>query len=119
MQLQKLGIEVRKIGDLKNLFTDVDVVLSKYSIPLKGVSVGVQIHTVAHALHKMFRAEKHFSICVVENCAKTCQVVISKERLDIYSSIHCVDWSEMTPEYRQMICAMVLDDFREVLTIDL
>jgi hypothetical protein len=28
---------------------------------------------------------------------------------------HCIEWSEMLPDYRQMLVAMVLDDFRTVL----
>lgn len=35
--------------------------------------------------------------------------------MKVYQTQHCIDWSEMTNEFRQMLVAMVLDDFRCVL----
>jgi hypothetical protein len=82
----------------------------------------VQQQSVAHALHHMMSNKgyggSHFSVCTVEKCARLCGVVIPGDRLRVYNSAHGIDWSDMTPEFRQMLCAMVLDDFREVLMAD-
>ena len=115
MQLQKLGLEVRKLGNLDNLYKDVDMVLRNYNVPTNGINTCVQAATVAHSLQKMLKVESHFSVCTIKNCSELCQVCIAKERMQVYSSIHCMNWNDMLPDYRQMIVAMVLDDFRSVL----
>lgn len=115
MQLQKLGLEIRKIGNLNNLYNDVDLVLSNYKVPEQSVNRPIQAATVAHSLQKMLKTESHFSVCTIEKCAAICQICIAKERMQVYNAIHCVNWNEMLPDYRQLIVAMVLDDFRSVL----
>lgn len=118
MRLAKLGIELRKIGDTKHLYEDVDMVLSTFDVPHKSINATVQIQTCAHSLQKMMRTEKHFDVCTIRNCADLCQICIPQERMDVYHAIHCMDWKEMVPDYRKLIVAMVLDDFREVLNIE-
>lgn len=115
MQLQKFGIEIRKIGNVKNLYKDVDLVLQKAQLRSNEVNGAVQALTVAHALQKMLQVERHFDVCTIRNCAEMCQICIAKERMQVYQSIHCHSWNEMLPEYRETIIAMVLDDFRPVL----
>jgi len=102
-----LNFELRRKGKVGNLYSDVDLILNNI--------VDVERQTVAHALQKMIRVDSYFDICTIRNCAVVCKVVIPQERLDIYSAIHCIHWSEMTKEYAQMIIAFVLDDFREIL----
>lgn len=111
---QKLGLELRKIGNADSLYNEVDLVLSKNNIDSSGISLDVQNQTAAHALNKMLKVEKYFSVCTIQNLSELCQIMISKERALVYSSIHCMEWSEMTQDYRQMIIAMVLDDFRMI-----
>ena len=119
MQLRKMGIELRTIGDTKNLYKDVDLVLASHGMSAKGeVSIDAQIQTAAHALNTMFNSKGHFSVCTVNRCAEVCQIVIPVERQRVYDAIHCVHWNEMTEEYRKMIVAMVLDDFRDVLNFN-
>lgn len=115
MQIQKLGLEIRKLGNLNNLYKDVDMVLSNYNVPVNGINATIQAATVAHSLQKMLQTQNYFDICCVRNCAELCQICIDKERMKVYQSIHCINWNEMLPDYRQMIVAMVLDDFRSVL----
>jgi hypothetical protein len=67
-------------------------------------------------LRKMLRTDTYFNVCTIQDCAKVGQVCIAKERMNVYSAIHCMNWYDMLPDYRQMIVAMVLDDFRGVLT---
>ena len=115
MQIQKLGLEIRKLGSLNNLYKDVDMVLSNYGIKAGEINANVQINAVAHSLQKMLKTERHFSVCCIRDCASLCQICISAERMKVYQAQHCVNWDEMTNEFRQMIVAMVLDDFRCVL----
>lgn len=113
--MQKFGIEIRKSGDLTNLYRDVDQVLKKVQTSDGAVMDQMKIHTVAHSLQKMLGVESHFCVTTVRKCSDICQVCIPKERMDIYQAMHCHDWNTMTPEYRQMLVAMVLADFRVVL----
>ncbi len=106
--MQAFGLELRKIGNIDSLYKEVDLVLSKVS------DSEMQRQTVAHSLNKMIKAQNYFDVCTIKNCAEICQVAISKERLCIYQSIHCMHWNEMMSEYRQRIIAFVLDDFRAV-----
>lgn len=115
--MQTFGIEIRKVGDTKNLYRDVDLVLSRYGMSEQEVSDIAKIQTVAHALQNMMKVERHFSVCTIDRCAEVCQVCISTERKRIYSAAHCLNWSDMLPDYRQMLVAMILDDFRTVLCL--
>lgn len=115
MQIQKLGLEIRKLGSLTNLYNDVDMVLNNYKIPANGINRTIQATATAHSLQTMLKTENYFSVCCIKDCAKLCQITIDAERMNVYNSIHCVSWNEMLPEFRQMIVAMILDDFRCVL----
>jgi hypothetical protein len=109
MRIQKLGIELRKIDDVKSLYRDVDLVLQNH----KPETVALQ--TVSHSLNKMMRPDKYVSICGIDECAKVAGIVIPAEHRNIYQAVHCMSWSEMTDDYRQFICALILNDFRTVL----
>lgn len=113
--MQRFGIEIRKIGDTKNLYNDVDVVLNRFGMKTQEVSDIAKIQTIAHSLQKMLKIDNYFSICTIQNCADVCQICIPSDRISIYRAAHCMNWSDMLPDYRQMIVAMVLDDFRSVL----
>lgn len=102
------GIELRRTS-VKDLYNDVDMVLSKFN--MKEMERGA----VAHALQDMFSADKFFSVCTIKECSKVSGVIITQERMNIYNSQHCIAWSAMLPEFRQVLIAMILDDFRSVL----
>lgn len=114
--MKAFGLELRRLGSVQGLYHDVDRVLQESGITADRVGGVVQQNTVAHALQKMLRQDNHFSVCAVNECAKLCGIVIPRERALVYSACHCMNWADMTPEYRQQVCAMVLDDFRVVLT---
>jgi hypothetical protein len=118
MQIQRFGIELRTLNDTKSLFDSVDAVLSKTDSKSRIGKVGdsAKIQTVAHALNKMLKTQNYFDVCTIDKCSELCQICISKERQAMYRSIHCMHWADMTNEYRQTVVAMVLDDFRTVLT---
>jgi hypothetical protein len=113
--MQKFGIEIRKVGDTRNLYNDVDTILSRNGMRTQEVSDNAKIQTIAHSLQKMLKVDNYFSVCTINNCAKVCQICIPADRLNIYNAAHCLNWSDMLPEYRQLLVAMVLDDFRVVL----
>lgn len=110
-----LGLEIRKKNTIGNLYADVDKTLLANGLKNGEVSVGLQSQAVAHSLQKMMKPNSHFSICTIRECMEVSKIVIPQERIDVYHSIHCVHWSEMLPEFRQMIIAMILDDFRAIL----
>jgi hypothetical protein len=116
--MRKFGFELRKINSLttKDLYEDIDRILSDNEIPTGGVTAEVQTDAIGHSLHKMFNSKSSFNVCTVRECAEISQIIISKERMDIYITIHCMDWSEMVENFRQQIVAMILDDFRSVLS---
>jgi len=118
MIIKKLGIEIRKAGSLDGLYRDVDSILANNNVADGGVSVDAQASTVAHALQRMFSTESNFSVCTVDRCCAIAQIHIPAERYRIYSALHCMKWNEMEPEYRRLITAMLLDDFRSVLHTD-
>jgi hypothetical protein len=113
--MKSFGFEIRKAGSINSLYEDVDKILEGSGLDKSDVTIDIQIQAVAHTLHKMLKPNTHFSICTIDKCVEISQVVISKERYDVYSSIHCMSWSEMEESFRQNIIAMVLDDFRSVL----
>ncbi len=113
--MRGFGLELRRTGNTKNLYDDVDKVLAAAGIQDGGVSKNLQHATIAHSLHKMLQSDNYFSVYTIDKCMAICQICIPKERMLIYNSIHCMHWNEMTPDYRHMIMAMVLDDFRNIL----
>lgn len=115
MEIQKLGLEIRKIGSLNNLYKDIDRVLNNYSIKHGEVNANVQALAVAHSLQKMLSVDKYCDVCCIKECAKMCQICISCERMQIYQTQHCIYWKDMLPDFRQMLFAMILDDFRSIL----
>lgn len=109
MTIRKFGLELRKINNVSALYKDVNLILNQVNLS------DIRVQTVAHSLQKMLQVQNYFDVCTINNCAKICQLCIPDERMDIYRSIHCIQWNEMTQEYRQIIVAMVLDDFKTVL----
>ena len=112
--MKAFGLELRRSNTLVGLYEEVDNTLAKFNVQKGGVSSTMARDTVAHALQKMIKGS-HLSICTVDRISSVCGVIIPAERRNVYSSIHCMNWNEMTPEYRQEIVAMLLDDFRSVL----
>lgn len=108
--MKKIGVEARK----EISYTDVDLFLNNFGIERGGVNKFSQKSSISHAIHKMFTGT-YFSIITIENCADLCNIVIPKDRQRLYNTQHCMEWAEMLPEHRQMLMAMVLDDFREIL----
>jgi len=112
------GIEIRKKGQLNNIYRDVNSILKKYDIPDKSINKLLIKNGVAHSLQHMICVQSFFDICTINKCSELSQIRPSFERHALYSSQHCVHWNEMLPEFKEQLIAMVLDDFREVITYD-
>jgi len=102
------GIQIRA-ASTTNLYKDVDRLLAENK------NYDMERATTTHALEKMLRDDRHFSVCTIRDCAKLNNLCIPQKRMQIYSAAHCIDWNAMSPEYRQMLIAYILDDFRAVL----
>lgn len=113
--MRVFGIEIRKSGTIKSLYSDVDHVLKTAGLENGGVSKSIKRDSLAHSLQRMMEPNGYFSICTINRCMELGQVIISQERYRIYDAMHCVYWRAMEPNYRTTLIAMILDDFREIL----
>jgi hypothetical protein len=39
---------------------------------------------------------------------------LCSERRNVYRLAHCINWGDMTKDYKECLIAMVMDDFREL-----
>lgn len=113
--MQAFGIELRKKNNVQHLYADVDLVLKQNGIGKQCVGMSVQQQTTAHAIQKMMQADRWFDVCTIDRCAKLCQICIPIERQRVYDAAHCIHWNEMLPDFKTILTAMVLDDFRSIL----
>jgi len=109
------NLEIRKRGDIKNVYNDIDFVLQKYGIQKGSVTDDLRRDGVAHALQKMFRYKEYMDVCTIRRCEELSGIHIPVERMQLYNSQHCVSWNEMLEDFRIKLIAMILDDFRSVL----
>lgn len=92
-----------------------DTVLSKYGMqPWETNNLAKKAWAIT-ALQKMINRDRHFSVCTITDVCELCEIHLSTDRRNYYSSIHCTDWGEMTQDVKEMTVAMILDDFRKVL----
>lgn len=112
-----LGLEIRKINkiDFNSLYRDVDTVLQKANITKLSVGNDIKKQTLLHGMNKMFQPSGFLDICDIRKWSEMLGVCIQKERVEIYSSLHCIHWNDMEEDYRKNIIAMIFDDFRAVL----
>ena len=115
MPIQVFGLELRRTN-VVSLYADVDRVLEQAAggdgrpVPRR-----IQALAVAHALQHMMRPEGYCDVCAIRESAKIANIVIPEERISLYHTMHCIYWNAMTPEYRNELAAMILDDFRPIL----
>lgn len=70
-----------------------------------------QAETVRLALRDMFKGS-HFDICAVRKCVKITGVVPPEGVMETLSALHCIHWTEMTPEMREEVYRRVLGIFK-------
>lgn len=113
--IQIFGIELRKANNMKAIYEDVDRILQKDDVNSMIVGNDVKFMTIAHGLQKMLQADRCLDVCLIKEAVNIANIVIPKERMQIYQATHCMHWNEMLPEFRTKLIAMVLDDFRHIL----
>lgn len=112
--MEIFNLQIRKIGDFSSLYKDIDKTLSTNNIISGGVSKNLTREAVAHALQNMIKNSSHFDVCNINSALDATNIRISSERKAIYRLAHCIDWGDMTENYRQTLIAMVMDDFRQL-----
>jgi hypothetical protein len=60
------------------------------------------------SLRRMFEPNRYFDICALRDCLTAAKIVPPKETMDELHPLHCVHWSEMTPEMRAEVQRRVL-----------
>jgi hypothetical protein len=65
-----------------------------------------KVMIAATALNKMFRGN-HFSICTVTEVASMLGIHPEAEAMRMLQPLHCVHWSDMPPELRNQVPALV------------
>lgn len=112
---KKFAVEIRNPDAIRDLYIEVDKILGIFKVPESGISEESQAHTVAHVLHSMINIEDSFRHYTITQCAKMANITLHQERIDTYRSVDFMKWSNMEANYRKLIVAMILDDFRSVL----
>lgn len=64
------------------------------------------------AILNMFKSS-HFSVCILDSVARSLDIVIPRRHYVIYENLHCVNWSEMSPQFRDTIKLMVINDLSQ------
>ncbi len=60
------------------------------------------------ALLKMFQPGSWLDICTLDKCVKLARVHPDERTYAALSALHCVSWSAMTPQMRQMTAQKIL-----------
>lgn len=92
------------------LLKATDAILDKYGreeIPekIKGLATLSVIKTLSTG--------GHFSVCNLNELAKANGVTFSQEHKDFFHTLHCVDWSNIHPETKEYLFALIANYFRK------
>lgn len=96
-------------ADISELLVRTDSVLAKYGrhdVPEK-IKGQATLSSMKH-----FMEDRHFSVCKINDMAELNDVVISSEHRELFHSLHCVDWSDIHPDTREYVVALLFDYFR-------
>ncbi len=115
MILKYFNFQIQKsIVERKSLYDEVDNLLDRYGITKNSIPPEVKITALVGSLKKLFN-KKYFDICMLKECLMLFDLKITDERMNIYRTQHCIDWGEMEEDFKNIMIAMILDDFRQVL----
>jgi len=95
--------------NIQALLKDTDSVIKKYGehdVPDK-----IKGQASLSALKSMF-SSKSFSVCDIDTMSKLNEVKISSEHYNLFRTLHCVDFVDMTEETREYIFALCVNYFR-------
>lgn len=63
------------------------------------------------ALKSMF-SSKFFSVCNINRIAEMNNIRISREHNDLFQTLHCVDFDDMTQDTREYVFAILVNYFK-------
>ena len=64
------------------------------------------------SMRKMMKG-RYFDICTIDNCCKMLGIHADKEMHEMLKPLHCVDWSEMGKEVRNIVKLCCMSIFEE------
>ena len=65
------------------------------------------------SLKKMFNGP-YFNICTIDTCLSVAGAIPPKEIYDALATLHCMDWSEMEPKFRNEVFIQTLELFTHI-----
>lgn len=87
-----------------------DSVLNQYE---KGiVPESIRGQAVLSVLKNITQRKEWFDVCSVNHLAKMNEITFSEEHEELFHSLHCIYWNEMTQETREYLMATLIDYFR-------
>jgi len=93
------------------LLKATDSILKKYKTNGE-IPESIQGQITISVLKNISERNDYFSVSYINRLAKLQGVHISKERMDMFDSLHCVSYSDMTQETREYLMACIVDSFR-------
>jgi len=112
--MEIFSLQIRKSGNYDTIYQDVDKILAKSQVVSGGISKEFKKQSVAYALRKMINNKNYFDVSIVREACEASGIHISTERVNLYRLAHCMNWGDMTDDYRQTLIAMIMDDFRSL-----
>lgn len=95
--------------DVGALLKATDNILSKYG--KDDIPENIRGQATLSALKTNFTG-RYFDVCNVRRMAEMNSVHIPKEKNDLYQTLHCVNYADMTEELRNYLFASLFDLFR-------
>jgi hypothetical protein len=95
---------IRKHSNTGNVVEDF---LSSFTIPdtIRGQA--------CLSIIKHLKEKSYFDVCCLNYMAKTNGVSFSREHSSFFSSLHCVDWIDMTSDVKDYLLALIIKYFEK------
>ena len=97
-------------SDVGALLKSADAVLVKYSKEV--VPENIKGQAVLSVLKNLSQRKEWFDVTCVRNLAKMNEIDISAEHDEFFSTLHCIHWSDMHPDTREYLMAILIHYFR-------
>lgn len=64
--------------------------------------------TIVIALRKMLNTSSHFNVCALDSALEVAGIKITKEQRAPFHALHCVDYAEMPPGFKEQLANRIL-----------
>lgn len=98
-----------KNANIAALLDGADKVLQKFG--KHGVPENIKGQATLSSM-KRFSTGTFFDVCTVRELAKLNGVIIDTEHMELFSTLHCVHWSDIHPQTREYVQALLIDYFK-------